>query len=103
MAYKLIVTEAAHGDLDEALDYIANRLQNSIAASHLLAQVEECYEQLRSYPFLYEACHDSRLHGLGYHKVTIGNYTLVYHPVKEQETVYVLRFFYGGRDWAKLI
>ena len=33
MAYELIVTEAAHSDLDEALDYIVHRLSNPTALS----------------------------------------------------------------------
>jgi toxin ParE1/3/4 len=103
MAYKLIVTEAAHNDLDEALGYITKRLANPPAAVHLLEQVEACYEQLRSFPLLYEACRDTRLQSLGYRKAVIDHYVLVYHPVEEEQTVYILRFFYGGRDYEKLI
>ena len=103
MAYELIVTEAAHSDLDEALDYIVHRLSNPTAAVSLLDQVEACYGQLRNFPMLYEACWDPRLLDLGYRKVVIGHYILVYHPVEEERTVYVLRFFYGGRDYEKLI
>ena len=55
MAYELIVTEAAHSDLDEALDYIVHRLSNPTAAVSLLDQVEACYGQLRHFPMLYEA------------------------------------------------
>lgn len=103
MAYKLIVTEAAHNDLDEALDYIAKRLANPTAAIHLLDQVEACYKQLRSFPLLYEACRDARLQSLGYRKAVIDHYVLVYHPAEEEQAVYILRFFYGGRDYEKLI
>ena len=79
MAYELIVTEAAHSDLDEALDYIVHRLSNPTAAVSLLDQVEACYGQLRNFPMLYEACRDPRLRDLGYRKVVIGHYILVYH------------------------
>lgn len=103
MAYKLIITEAAHNDLDEALGYIAGRLANPTAAASLLEQVESCYEQLRAFPFLYEACHDLRLCSLGYRKAVIDHYVLVYHPVEHEQTVYILRFFYGGREYEKLI
>ena len=103
MAYKLIVTEAAHNDLDEALGYIAGRLANPAAAAHLLEQVEACYEQLRSFPLLYEVCRDARLQSLGYRKAVVDHYILVYRPTEDEQTVYVLRFFYGGRDYEKLI
>ena len=103
MAYKLIITQAAHNDLDEALDYIANRLANPSAAASLLTKIEECYAQLRDYPSLYELCHDLRLKNLGYRKVPIGNYVIIYRPAEEEHTVYILRVFYGGRDYQKLI
>ena len=52
MAYKLIVTQKAHQDLDDALGYIARKLANPKAAANLLDQVEKCYGQLRRFPFL---------------------------------------------------
>lgn len=103
MAYELIITDAAHEDLDKALRYISERLSNPTAAANLLEKVAECYDQLEKYPFLYEACHDIRLQRMGYRKVPINNYVLVYHPAKEEEKVYILRFFYGSRDYEKLI
>lgn len=103
MAYDLFVTEAAHEDLEEALDYIAGDLANPSAAANLLDQVEACYEQLKDFPMLYECCHDLRLRNLGYRKVVIGNFVLVYHPLETEQRVYILRFFYGGRDYEKLI
>ena len=39
MAYELIVTEAAHSDLDEALDYIGHSLSNPTAGVILMDQV----------------------------------------------------------------
>lgn len=103
MAYKLIITDAAHKDLEEALDYIAGRLSNPAAAAHMLSQVEECYAQLRDFPFLYEACHDTRLRDMGYRKTVIGNYILVFRPDEATQTVYILRYFYGARDYEKML
>lgn len=103
MAYDLFVTEAAHEDLEEALSYIASNLANPSAAAKLLDQVQSCYNQLKVFPSLYECCQDLRLRDLGYRKVVIGNFVLVYHPVESEKRVYILRFFYGGRDYEKLI
>lgn len=103
MAYKLIITDAAHNDLDEALNYIVNRLSNPTAAAKMLAQVEECYSQLRTYPFLYEACYDTRLQELGYRKTVIGNYILIFRPDEGTQTIYILRYFYGARDYEKML
>lgn len=103
MAYELIVTDAAHDDLDDAFDYIARRLANPTAAADLFAEVEKCYSQLQTFPFLYGYCKDERLKSLGYHKVVIGNYILVFHPDETAQTVYILRFFYGGMDYEKML
>lgn len=103
MAYDLIVTDAAHSDLDDALEYISGRLANPTAAANLFAEVEKCYAQLRAFPFLYEACKDERLKSLGYHKVVIGHYILVFRPDEAARTVYILRFFYGGMDYEKML
>lgn len=103
MAYDLFVTEAAHEDLEEALVYIAGDLANPGAAAKLLDQVEACYEQLKTFPMLYAQCQDLRLKNLGYRKVAIGNFVMVYHPNENEKRVCILRFFYGGRDYEKLI
>lgn len=103
MAFELFVTDAAQNDLEEAVEYVAHRLGNPSAASRMLDQVEECYDQLRQFPLLYEQCRDSRLRAMGYRRVVIGNFVLVYRPMEAEQTVYILRFFYGGRDYEKLI
>lgn len=103
MAYDLFVTQAAHEDLEDALGYIAKDRANPRAAANLLDQVQAAYEQLKDFPMLYESCHDLRLRNLGYRKVVIGNFVLVYHPAENEKRVYILRFFYGGRDYEKLI
>ncbi|MBQ6831208.1 MAG: type II toxin-antitoxin system RelE/ParE family toxin [Oscillospiraceae bacterium] len=103
MAFDIFVTEAAHEDLEEALGYIAGDLANPGAAKNLLDETQAVYEQLKDFPMLYECCHDLRLHNLGYRKVVIGNFVMVYHPMETEQRVYILRFFYGGRDYEKLI
>ena len=103
MAYDLFVTEAANEDLDDALGYIAEDLSNPAAAKNLLDKVEFCYQQLKEFPLLYESCHDLRLRHQGYRKVVIGNYVLIYRPVENEQKIYILRFFYGSRDYEKLI
>ena len=103
MAFNLFVTDAAQSDLADAVEYIAHRLGNPFAASKMLDQIEECYSQLKQFPMLYEQCRDSRLKAMGYRRVVIGNFILVYRVAEADQTVYILRFFYGGRDYEKLI
>lgn len=101
--YKLIVTELAHQDLDDIVAYIAVQLANPTAASDFLDEVDKCYEYLKSNPMVYSQCYDSRLEKEGYRKAVIKNYTLVYKVDEKNKSVIVLRYFYGARDYTKLI
>ena len=103
MDYKIHVTPAAQEDIGETIDYLVRRLKNPTAASRLLGQIRVCYQELQKYPGIYEQCRDIRLREKGYRKAVIDNFILVYHPVEEERTVFVLGFFYGGRDYEKLL
>ncbi|OAT81060.1 type II toxin-antitoxin system RelE/ParE family toxin [Desulfotomaculum copahuensis] len=101
--YKLVVTELAHQDLDGIVSYIAIQLANPTAASDFLDEVDKCYGYLKSNPMMYSKCSDGRLEKEGYRKAVIKNYILVYKVYESDKIVIVLRFFYGARDYAKLI
>ena len=103
MAYALLITSAAHQDLDNALHYITETLANPTAASALLNEIESCYNQICQFPFSYETCRDINLQHKGYRKAPIGNYILVYRPDETLQKVYVLRFFYGRSDYEKIL
>jgi plasmid stabilization system protein ParE len=105
MAYKfnLVVSEDAHKDIDEIVSYIVNELQNPQAAGHFLDDVEQAYIRISDNPYLFALCSDTRLQKLGYRKVVIKNYLVLYREDEETNTVYVVRIVYGGRDYAKLL
>lgn len=101
--YKLIISELAHQDLDSIISYIAVQLANPAAASNFLEEVDRCYGYLKNNPLMYSRCNDSRLEKEGYRKAVIKNYVLVYKVDEIAKTVSVLRFFYGARDYMKLV
>ena len=39
----------------------------------------------------------------GYRRAVIKRYVMLYRVAEEEQTVYVLRFFYGARDYEKLL
>lgn len=88
--YKLVVSELAHKDLDNA-------------ATNFLNEVEKCYGYLKSNPLMYERCHDARLEKEAYRKATIKNYVLVYKVDEPAKVVIIYRFFYGAQDYVKQI
>ena len=101
--YSVQVSELANQDLDKIISYIAVQLANPSAASRLLGEIEKCYTFLESNPEIYEICTDSSLAKENYRKAVIKNYVLIYKIVESEKTVIVLRFFYGARNYARLI
>ena len=99
--YDLLITEAADQDLDGIVEYIAVKLSNPSAAGAFLNSVEECYGILQKTPLAYAKCSDEGLQAKRYRKAVINNYLLVYRADEDTHKVYVLRFFYGGQDYAK--
>lgn len=100
MGYKLIETRLASQDLDNILEYMAVRLQNPATASAFADAVEQCYDLLEHTPLMYEACRDLRLRAKRYRKAVIRNYVLIYKVDEKNQTVLLLRFFYGKQDYA---
>jgi plasmid stabilization system protein ParE len=101
--FKLVVSEDAHNDIDEIVSYMVNELQSPQAASHFLDDVEQAYIRIADNPYLFALCSDKRLQELGYHKVVIKNYLVLYREDEETNTIYVVRIVYGGCDYAKLL
>ena len=103
MAYKIEIAPLANKDLEEILDYILRELSNPSAAADLLAEIESCYSNLEKMPEMYERCRDTRLKEMGYRRITVKNYVIIYKVMESIKTVYIMRCFYGGRDYEKLI
>ena len=103
MGYKISVTDLAVQDLDTIVEYISGELDNPTAASAFLDAVDACYEDLMSMPLMFERCRNPRLRDLGYRRDVIKHYVMVYRVAESEHTVYILRFFYGSRDYEKLI
>ena len=49
--YNLVVTSKAYQDIDEALNYITNILNNKKAATELVEEIIECQRILKENPF----------------------------------------------------
>lgn len=103
MGYKIALTEFAARDLDSITEYIAERLSNPTAAAAFLDAVAEHLRNLETMPLMFARCRDARLRSMGYRRAVIKNYVMIYRVAESKETVYVLRFFYGARDYEKLL
>ena len=85
------------------MTYIAQELGNQPAAIAFLDEVDACYEKLETMPFIYEECRNPKLKELKYRRAVIKHYVMVYRVDDVGKIVYILRFFYGARDYEKLI
>lgn len=103
MACRLIVSDLANDDLDEIIGYMVNELKSRDAAANLLDEIELCYENLKTNPLMYAKCTDGRLERLGYRKAVIKNYLLLYRFDEATNTVQVVRFFYGARNYGEYL
>lgn len=101
MAYKVEVAPLANKDLEEILDYILRELSNPSDAADLLDGIGSCYSNLEKMPEMYERCRDTRLKAIGYRRITVKNYVIIYKVEGSIKTVYIMRCFYGGRDYEK--
>ena len=52
MAYKIEGTPLANQDLDGIVSYIAEDLENPVAAAHFLDEVDTCYAHLEKMPLM---------------------------------------------------
>lgn len=89
MAYDLIISEKADGDVDHIIDYIAVRLNNPQAASAFADRLSACYDRLEDNPFLYALTPHPLFHALGVRKAPIGGYGVFYQI--DGQTVRVIR------------
>ena len=54
-------------------------------------------------PYLYALCSSPQLSARSYRKAVLRNYLLIYRVDEAQKTVYLLRFFYGRRQYETLL
>ena len=101
--YNITITDSADRELSEILDYLSVRLQNPAAATAFVEEVLSVYEALKHMPNMYELSRNLRLHRMGYRKVVMKNYIMLYRVEESSQTVYVLHFFYGAREYEKLV
>lgn len=100
--YKIIVTDPAQKDLQNAVSYISNELKNKQAAFNLIDLVEETVKSLTDMPERY-AVVDEILSREGFRFIPIKNYLLFYIVRKETQTVVIQRFLYARRDWINIL
>lgn len=64
---------------------------------------EKSFEQLQNHPFSFPRANDESLRKKGYRKLIVENYVGAYLLNEQTKEVVVMRFFYGARDYKRLL
>jgi len=88
-------------DVAETVDYIANVLQNPIAADRLIDEIEKAINNRLFDPAAFERYNSVKDRKQPYYTIKVGNYIVFY--VVIGNVMEMRRFVYGKRDLPNLI
>lgn len=103
MGYKLIIAKEAHEDISDIVGYIIHELKNRQAATGFIDDLEASYRKVIQNPQIYSLCNDKRLAFLGYRKIIIKNYLILYRIDEKDNVIYIVRVVYGGRNYPEML
>lgn len=101
--YKVIMTKAFEHDLEEALEYISNKLYHLSAAQRLLSTVSEKVSIIEDNPLIYPLYHDDRLAKQNYRFAVVNRFLLFYKADETEKSVYLSRFLYGSQNVTDIL
>ena len=103
MSYSIHITQIAEQDLNNAIDYIDLTLLNPQAADALIDEVEIKIGGLSDFPEKFALVDDPILKSWGIRFIVIKKYLAFYIISKSNNTVYIVRFLYGKRNWINIL
>lgn len=69
----------------------------------MLDDILKCYDNISLNPLMYALCDNNRLKSKEYRKAVIKNYIMFYSVDEVKQTIYIMRFIYGRRDYINLL
>ena len=103
MAYSVLWTPDAEGQLDSIVTYIADTLCAPAAAVDLVDAIDAAAAKLAEKPYLHELVRDAGLAVRGYRKMGIKNYVVLYLVDEERGNVVITNIFHFLQDYARLV
>lgn len=98
--YDLIFSPEFVKDLNNTFEYILLTLSNELAAKKLMKEIDDSIMNLQTSPEMYPLSGEP-LDALGYRKIIIKNYIIIYSIDKKNSNVYLLRCFYGKQNYLR--
>lgn len=99
--YELRILPLFEEDLNEIVDYITFRLQNPIAAEHLVGDIEAAIRERLHCAQAFESYRSAKERQYPYYRIQVRNFTIFY--VVIGNVMEVRRILYSRRDLHKLI
>ena len=100
---RLIFSKAVDQDISSSIKYIKNMLEAPVASKRLSDELEEIYLKLEENPHRRPLVNNKFLAMKGYRSINVKNYKLFYKIIEEDNSVLLVRFMYGKRDWATIL
>ena len=98
--YKLIFAPEFSKDLDNTFEYISNILKANNASKDLMKEIDDSIMNLKNMPYVYPECNEP-LKSLGYRKIIVKNYIMIYEVNEKKNNVNLLRLFYAKGDYVR--
>jgi len=101
MSWNIVYTDGARRDLRNLYEYIAENLCAPVTA---VGQAERIMKEIRGLdemPMRYRLYDDEPWRSQGLRFFPVDNYLVFYLPRETDNTVYIIRIMYGGRDIRK--
>ena len=94
--YNITYLPLANDDILAAVNYVAERLENPMAAEELLNELDQTVDRLARFPYAHELYHTNRPMQKEIRKVAVKGYVLYYSV--DGNAVEIQRFIHGRKD-----
>ena len=103
MAYKLLISDRAHEQLDSIIEYVAVKLSNPTAAAAILSDIEDVYDRLTEMPESMPLCDDPFLAFRNYRKALLSKHDYIVLFRIDADIVRVAGIFHTMENYANKI
>ena len=101
MEYKVRFTDKCLDDIEEACQYIEEKLKAENAVNRLRTKIKDSIKGLFISPEMYAKIEKFDKVKRDYRRIPIDNYVLLYTIDKENKIVYIAHMYYSGRNYLE--
>ena len=101
--YRVDISEPAEKDLRDIVRYISAQLSAPITAIKMMDTMEEAVAGLALMSQKCSFVTDEKLAMLGYRKLPVKNYIVIFTVDQKSKVVDVERILYARRDWQRIL